>query len=170
MAGYLDEYGAGDERRARIIKTIVVAVAGIAVLYGLLYFFFHNYRQEQQAKRFFELLEAQNYTAAYNMWVSSDADRAGYPMKSFMEDWGPQAMSLKSFSILDAESCGNNVIVDADLGKAGDKKLWINRQTLELGFGPYEYCPQQNRIYNLYRNVKYQLRGRTYNPGTSSGQ
>jgi hypothetical protein len=79
-----------------------------------------------------------------------------------MSDWGPQAMSLNNFTIMDAESCGNNVIVDADLGKAGDRKLWVNRQTLELGFGPYDVCPQQNRIYNFYRNVKYQLHGRTY--------
>jgi hypothetical protein len=162
MAGFLDEYGAGDERRARIIKIVVVSVIAAAMLYGLLYFFFRNYRQEQQAKRFFELLEAHNYTAAYDMWVSSDSERSGYPMAAFLQDWGPKAMDIHSFTIMDAESCGNSVIVDADLGPAGDKKLWINRQSLELGFGPYEQCPQQNRIYSFYRNVKYQLRGRTY--------
>jgi hypothetical protein len=162
MAGYMDGYGAGEERRARIIKLIIVSVIGLAILYGLLYFFFRNYSQEQQAKRFFQLLEAHNYEAAYTMWVSSDSERTGYPMAAFMSDWGPQAMSLNNFTIMDAESCGNNVIVDADLGKAGDRKLWVNRQTLELGFGPYDVCPQQNRIYNFYRNVKYQLHGRTY--------
>ncbi|MEI9972619.1 MAG: OmpH family outer membrane protein [Ignavibacteriota bacterium] len=40
MAGYLDEYGAGDERRARIIKAIAVSVVVLAVLSGLLYFSF----------------------------------------------------------------------------------------------------------------------------------
>ncbi len=69
------------------------------------------------------------------MWVGSDSDRRGYPMSAFLEDWGPQAMTLRTFTIMDAESCGNAVIVDADLGPAGDKKLWINRQTLLLGFG-----------------------------------
>jgi hypothetical protein len=162
MAGYLDSYGAGDERRARIVKLAAVSVVALAILFGLLYFFFRNYSQEQQAKRFFQLLEAHDYNAAYNMWVSSDAERTGYPMSAFLQDWGPQAMNVHNFSILDAESCGNNVIVDTDLGAAGDKKLWVNRRTLELGFGPYEVCPQQNRIYNFYRNVKYQLRGRTY--------
>ena len=162
MAGFLDEYGAGDERRARIVKLILISVAVAAVLLGLLYFFFRNYRQEQAAKRFFNSLEAHNYQAAYDMWVSSDSERVGYPMAEFMKDWGPQAMDLHKFTIMDAESCGNSVIVDADLGPAGDKKVWINRQTLELGFGPYEQCPQQNRIYSFYRNVKYQLHGRTY--------
>src|ERR1700733_9467100 len=162
MAGFFDEYGAGDERRARNIKLIAVSVLVAAVLTGLLYFFLRNYRQEQQAKRFFQLLEAHNYQAAYDMWVTSDSDRGGYPMSAFMQDWGPQTMDVHKFTIMDAESCGNAVIVDADLGSAGDKKLWINRQTLVLGFGPYEQCPQQNRIYSFYRNVKYQLHGRTY--------
>jgi hypothetical protein len=162
MAGFFDEYGAGDERRARNIKLIAVSVLVAAVLTGLLYFFLRNYRQEQQAKRFFQLLEAHNYQAAYDMWVTSDSDRNGYPMSAFMQDWGPQTMDVHKFTIMDAESCGNAVIVDADLGSAGDKKLWINRQTLVLGFGPYEQCPQQNRIYSFYRNVKYQLHGRTY--------
>jgi hypothetical protein len=162
MAGYLDAYGAGDERRARIIKITVVSVMMVAMLSGLLYFFFRNYRQEQQAKRFFELLQAHNYQAAYDMWVSSDSERSGYPMNAFLQDWGPKAMDVHSFTIMDAESCGNSVIVDADLVPVGDKKLWINRQSLELGFGPYDQCPQQNRIYTFYRNVKYQLHGRTY--------
>ena len=162
MAGFLDEYGAGDERRARMVKLILISVVVAAVLLGLLYFFFRNYRQEQAAKRFFNLLETHNYQAAYDMWVSSDSERVGYPMTEFMKDWGPQAMDLHKFTIMDAESCGNSVIVDADLGPAGDKKVWINRQTLELGFGPYDQCPQQNRIYSFYRNVKYQLHGRTY--------
>jgi hypothetical protein len=162
MAGYLDAYGAGDERRARIIKLITLSVAGLAILFGLLYFFFRNFSQEQQAKRFFELLQAHNYQAAFDLWNPTEENKHDYPMKAFLEDWGPQAMTVRDFSILDAESCGNNVIVDADLGAAGDRRLWIKRATNELSFGPEPYCPQQNRIYNFYRNVKYQLHGRTY--------
>jgi hypothetical protein len=162
MAGFLDQYGAGDERRARKIKIIIVAAVSLAVLTGLLYFFFHNYPQEQQVKRFYRLLEAHQYEPAYGMWVSSDSERHSYPMKSFLQDWGAPGVEVRNFDILDAESCGNGVIVDADLGQAGEKKVWVNRTTLELGFPPYEVCPQQNRIYNLYRNVKYHLHGRTY--------
>ena len=162
MAGFLDQYGAGDERRARNIKIVLVSVVVLAVLSGLLYFFFRNYLQEQQAKRFFQLLAAHDYQTAYGLWVSSDSERRGYPYASFMQDWGPPSVDVRNFAILDAESCGNSVIVDADLGPAGDKKIWVNRQSLELGFPPWEQCPQQNRIYSFYRNVKYRLRGRTY--------
>src|SRR5580658_8741508 len=106
MAGYMDGYGAGDERRARIVKLTAISLVSVAILGGLLYFFFRNYSQEHQARRFFELLEAHNYQAAYNMWVSSDAERTGYPMSAFMQDWGPQAMDVHNFTIMDAESCG----------------------------------------------------------------
>lgn len=161
MAGFLDNYGAGDERRARHLKTIIVSVIVVAILGSLLYFIFHNYRQEQQVKRFYQLLEAHDYQRAYDMWVSSDSERRGYPMDAFMKDWGP-SVEVHGFDILDAESCGNSVIVDADVVPVGDRKVWVNRQTLELGFPPYDQCPQQNRIYDLYRIIKYRLHGRTY--------
>ena len=162
MAGYLDHYGAGDERRAKRIKLTVVSVIVLALLTGILYFLFRNYSQERQAKRFFELLAAHDYPSSYAMWVRTEGDRRAYPMEAFLQDWGTQAINVTRFDVLDAESCGNNVIVDVDLGPAGNKKLWVNRKTLELGFPPYDQCPQQNRIYDFYRNVKYRLHGRTY--------
>ena len=42
MAGYLEQYGAGDERRIKIIKTIVISLLSIAVIGGVLFFWFHN--------------------------------------------------------------------------------------------------------------------------------
>ena len=163
MSGFLDTYGAGDERRARNIKLIVVSAVVLAILGGIFYFLFRNYPEEQQAKRFFRLLAAQNYQAAYNMWATTDSDRRDYPMAAFMRDWGPPATNVRDFDILDAESCGNVVIVDTDLGSAGDKKVWISRKNLALSFPPYEQgCLRQNRIYNLYRVLKYKLHGRTY--------
>jgi hypothetical protein len=71
-------------------------------------------------------------------------------------------VDVKGFAVLDGETCGNSVIVDVDAGPAGDRKLWVNRETLDLGFPPYDQCPQGNRIYNFVRNIKYRLRGRTY--------
>jgi len=162
MAGYLDQYGAGDEQRARKIKITILSVISGAVASCLLYFIFHNFSEEQQAKKFFELLEARNYQAAYELWGCTSAHPCdGYPMKSFMQDWGPP-VNVQGFAVLDGESCGNNVIVDVDAGAAGDRKLWVGRDHLDIGFPPYEQCPQGNRIYNLFRNVKYKLHGRTY--------
>ena len=69
MAGYLDQYGAGEERREKIIKSLVVSLIVLVVLGGIAFFVFHNYRQEHQVKRFFELLQAHDYQAAYALWV-----------------------------------------------------------------------------------------------------
>ena len=79
MAGYLDQYGAGEERREKIIKTLVISLVALVVLGGIGFFVFHNYRQERQVKRFFELLQAHDYQGAYALWVHNESDRRGYP-------------------------------------------------------------------------------------------
>lgn len=176
MAGFLDEYGAGDERRARIVKITVLSVLAVAVVTGLAYYVFHNYSQEQQVKRFFNLLEAHNYEGAYRLWAPTEDGQGQYPMKSFLQDWGPP-LNVKGYTILDGESCDRSVIVDVDAGPGGDKKIWVDRSTLAMSFPPSDagcaqamvdgagnlsYRDKHNQIYEWFRNVKYRLRGRTY--------
>jgi hypothetical protein len=176
MAGFLDDYGAGDERRARIVKITVLSVLAVAVVTGLAYYFFHNFSQEQQVKRFFNLLEAHNYEAAYHLWAPTEDAQNQYPMKSFLQDWGPP-LNVKGFTILDGESCDKSVIVDVDTGPAGDKKIWVDRSTLAMSFPPSEagcvqvmvdgagnlsYRDKHNQIYEWFRHMKYRLHGRKY--------
>jgi hypothetical protein len=163
MAGYLDQYGAGDEQRAKIIKRIVLTATALAALTGVLLWVFHNFGEQRQVKRFLALLNAGDYKGAYALWGCTDANPCrDYPMTAFMEDWGPQAVPLGKFEVLDAESCGSGAIVDTDLGGAGDRKLWVESKDKTLGFPPYERCPQRNRIADFVRNLKYRLHGRTY--------
>jgi len=77
-----------------------------------------------------------------------------------MKDWGPGPAPVGDVDVLDAESCGSGVIVEIDAGKAGDKKLWVERDTHILGFPPFERCPQGNRIHDLWRNIRFRLHGR----------
>jgi len=183
MAGLLEgDYGAGEERRARVIKIIVVSVLALTVIAGTVYFFFHNYRQEQQVKQFMKLLEARDYQGAYNLWTGSDSARAQYPMSDFMRDWGPP-VDVSGYAILDGESCDRSVIVDVDAGHAGDRKVWVDRASLSMSFPPNEtrppnergcvqalvdgrgnlwYRDKHNKIYEWFRNLRYRLRGRTY--------
>src|SRR5512146_2450374 len=118
MAGYLDQYGAGEERRIRIIKTLVISLVALAILGGIAFFVFHNYRQEAQVKRFMQLLEARDYQGAYSLWVRTDSDRRGYPFDKFMEDWGPQSphASVSNYRISKSRSCGSGVILTVDFG------------------------------------------------------
>jgi hypothetical protein len=143
MAGYLDQYGAGDERRIKIIKTLVISLVTLVVLGGIGMFVFHNYRQEQQVKRFFDLLQARKYEDAYNLWVRSDSDRKGYPMQSFMQDWGPQSnhSDVSSMRIAKSRSCGSGVILTVQFGNNQEEKLWVQRGDLSIGFSPLPGCP-----------------------------
>jgi len=178
MAGFLEDYGAGEERRARIIKIIVVSVLALTVIAGTVFFFFHNYRQEQQVKQFMKLLDAREYQGAHNLWTGSDSDRARYPMSDFLRDWGPP-VDVSGYAILDSESCDKSVIVDVDAGLAGDRKVWVNRASLSMSFPPpsdepgcvqalvdgrgnLSYRHKHNKIYEWFRDLRYRLRGRTY--------
>jgi len=168
MAGYLDQYGAGEERREKITKRVVIAVLALLVVGGLVYSIFHNYPEESQAKRFFNLLQARNYQSAYALWGCTEAKPCrDYPFVEFMKDWGPDVSPVNHADVLDGESCGSGVIVDVDAGKAGDKKLWVERSTHVLGFPPFERCPQGNRIHDFWRNIRYRLHGRAIPPAGS---
>ena len=80
MAGYLDQYGAGDERRIKIIKTLVISLVTLVVLGGVAFFVFHNYRQERQVNRFLERLQAKDYQGAYEFWVARRDRPEGLPV------------------------------------------------------------------------------------------
>ena len=142
MAGYLDQYGAGDERREKIIKTVVIAAIVLVVVGGPLLFIFHNYRQENQVKQFFKLLEAQRYKEAYALWGCTDATPCqGYDMARFLEDWGPGKADVSNFRIERSRSCGSGVILTVDFDKNRQEKLWVQRDTLTIGFSP-GFIPQ----------------------------
>src|ERR1043165_7260258 len=92
MAGYLDEYGAGDERREKRNKLILIVGACAIVLLFLWSFFFvwdkteilrfqslarlaqiaRNHQQEGRVKDFLELLRRQDYKGAYALWNCTD--------------------------------------------------------------------------------------------------
>ena len=144
MAGYLDQYGAGEERRLRIIKTLVISIVALAVLGGIAFFVFHNYSQERQVKRFFTLLQAHDYQSAYNLWVRTESDRRAYPLESFMRDWGPQSghPDVRDYRISKSRSCGSGVILTVDFGNnQQEEKLWVQRDDLTIGFSPLPGCP-----------------------------
>jgi hypothetical protein len=143
MAGYLDRYGAGEERREKIIKWTAISVVAILVLGGIAFFVFHNYRQEHQVSRFFDLLQERKYQEAYALWIRNESDRRGYPMESFMQDWGPQSphADVSGYRISRSRSCGSGVILTVDFAKSPQEKLWVERNDLSIGFSPLPGCP-----------------------------
>ena len=138
MAGYLDQYGEGDERRAKIFKILIATVLTVLIGGGTLFFVFHNHRQESQVGHFFELLQKKDYPAAWKLWGTST-----YAMKEFMADWGPQSghADVSGYRISRSRSCGTGVILTVDFEKGQQEKLWVQREDLVIGFSPWPGCP-----------------------------
>jgi hypothetical protein len=142
MAGYLDNYGESDGRREKIFKYTALMLVTNLVVGGFLYFWFKNYPQERQAKRFFEALAGQNYRAAYALWGCAEESRCpDYPFTAFMEDWGPGERDPKTYRVLRSRSCGSGVILTVDTGRPDQDKLWVEREELTMGYSPYPGCP-----------------------------
>ncbi|HEY1493117.1 MAG TPA: hypothetical protein VGF49_01180 [Candidatus Solibacter sp.] len=144
MAGYLDQYGAGEERRGKIIKTVVISVLLLIVVGGSLLFVFHNYREERQVKEFFNQLGSHNYKAAYALFGCTEAKPCRYyPFDKFMEDWGPNSgrTGFENARITRSRSCGSGVLMTVDYGKNQQEKLWVERQDMSIGFPPVQGCP-----------------------------
>jgi len=158
MAGYLDEYGAGDERREKFNRRLLYA--GAAVLVALLLWWIlwgwdkseilrlepvarlvqklRNHRQESEVRQFLDLVRDHQYEAAYRVWHPN----SDYPLYKFMEDWGPQSQrQVSAFEIIKSRSCGTGVIVTVDFGKVGQDNLWVERADQSFSFSPYPACP-----------------------------
>jgi hypothetical protein len=166
MGGYLDQYGAGDERRSRRIKgglLILLAAAVVILLAILINFLFIPNAAERQTQAFFNALSSGQYQQAYAVWGCTAAQPcSAYPFPEFLKDWGPEALPPGKFEVLNGESCGSGTIVDIEAGKAGDKRLWVENGASALGFPPVNECPHRNHLYDFFRDLKYRLHGHTY--------
>jgi len=162
MAGYLDQYGAGDERREKRNKWIfILGAAGLVLLFFWFFLFvwdkteilrlqsvarlaqvLRNHKQENQVRSFLGLLQRQDYKAAYAMWGCTDAHPCkDYTYAAFMKDWGPQTgPNPAQYTILRSRSCGSGVIVTVDFAKGQEQWLWVQRSDLTMGFSPFQVC------------------------------
>jgi hypothetical protein len=145
MAGYLANYGAGEEQREKLIRRLIVGAVVVAIAAGILYFFLKNFREEQQTRKFFELLEKHDYKVGYTLWGCTDAKPCrDYSFQNFMDDWGPKSphADVSLFHIQRSRSCGSGVILTVDYGKGKEPdKLWVERGDLTIGFSPWPGCP-----------------------------
>lgn len=162
MPGYLDQYGAGDERREKRNKLLFIGGGAALVLLFLWFFFFvwdkaeivraepvarlaqvlRNHRQEDRVRNFIGLLRQQKYQAAYALWGCTEAKPCkDYVFTEFMKDWGPaSARNVNSYQIPRSRSCGTGVIVTVDFGRNQEEALWVQRSDLTVGFSPFPVC------------------------------
>lgn len=146
MAGYLESYAAGEERREKVRKWIVrgmLATFAALVVCGVLYFMFRNWREDRQARLFLGLLGRQEYQAAYQLWgCTAQKPCRDYGFDRFIEDWGPKNPrgDIQAARIVKTRSCGTGVIYTLEYGKQDPLLLWVERKDQALGFAPWPAC------------------------------
>ncbi len=135
----MEGYGAGDERRGRMIKRLVVVVAAVVVLGLIGYFILHNYSEKKLAESFVSQLNAKKFDDAYRIWGCTEAHPCrDYDYTRFLEDWGPNK-SKSEWKVTDVDGCPTGVIVTV-AGGPEPAPLWIDRGGNTLGFSPWPEC------------------------------
>jgi hypothetical protein len=159
MAGFLDQYGAGDERREKRNRWLFITggvVLSALVLWWFLYGWdkseivreshvarlvqkLRHHSQENEIRQFLELLKNHQYDAAYKVWGANK----DYPFNKFMEDWGPQSQrNLNTFEIVRSRSCGSGVVITVEFQGNGEESLWVQKTDQTIGFSPFAAgCP-----------------------------
>ncbi len=146
MAGYLDQYGAGEERRNRIILRSILAVLTIAFVWTLTWYLLLNHHEEGVVKTFVAALKNKDTQSAYRIWGCTSAKPcSGYEYQKFMRDWGPgpDGPDLAVLGLTDSEECNNAVLLTLEVNANRTEKLWVDRGNDTITFAPFPVCPQQ---------------------------
>jgi hypothetical protein len=146
MPGYLDQYGAGEERRNRIIAVWIVSVLAIAAITALGWYLLKNHHQEGVVKTFLADLRRGDYQAAYRDWgCTPQSPCAGYGFDKFMQDWGPKSSAADPaiLGLTESESCNTGVLLSVAVNRDRAEKLWVDRSGDAISFAPFPICPHK---------------------------
>jgi hypothetical protein len=149
MPGYLDQYGAGEEERNRLIIRSIVTVVVAAVLGLLGWYLLKNHHQESVVKTFLGDERHGDYQAAYRDWGCTQAKPcSSYPFDKFTEDWGAAAKDGAPdpaiLGITDSESCNTGVLLTVAVNASRQEKLWVDKGNDAISFAPYPICPHKS--------------------------
>ncbi len=142
MASYLQQYGAGDERRNKIIRNIVLSVVAVIAVAIAAYFIFHNYPEKRKAKQFLEAVNAHDYRVAYQQWGCTQQHPCpNYDYNRFMEDWGPKKGS-GDWKVASTDSCTQFLTVNVQASGTEVESLAVLRRDNSLSFAPAPECQE----------------------------
>jgi hypothetical protein len=154
MPGYLDQYGAGEERRNRIVIRAVISVVAVVILASLGWYLLKNHHQESVVKAFLGAVRKGDYQAAYRDWgCTAEKPCSGYTFDKFTEDWGNAAKDSAPdpavLGITDSESCSTGVLLTVAVNTARQEKLWVDKKDAgtrndAISFAPYPICPHKS--------------------------
>ncbi len=150
MPGYLDQYGAGEEARNRIVIRSVTAVVVVVVVGALGWYLLKNHHQESVVKSFVDALRRGDYQAAYRDWGCTEQKPcSAYSFNTFLSDWGDTAAkdALPDPGVLgitDSESCNTGVLLTVSVNHARTEKLWVDKNSDAISYAPYPICPHKS--------------------------
>ena len=137
---YLDAYGAGDERRIKLVWYSIAAGVLLLIIAVVVYFKFRDYSEHKLVDAFFERLRAHDYKGAYALWGCTDEKPCrDYKFEKFLEDWGPQSpyRDAQNAHIAAKHSCDGGVIEVVRYPGQPDVNLWVDRRTATVSFAPW---------------------------------
>jgi len=148
MPGYLDQYGAGEEKRNRIIIRTAIAVLLVAFVSSLGWYLFKNHHQEAVVKNFLNDVRRGDLQAAYRDWGCTPASPCtGYELNKFSSDWGAKGSAPPDPNVLalaDSESCNQGVLLTVAVNAERTEKLWVQKGKDSISFAPYPVCPHKS--------------------------
>jgi hypothetical protein len=165
MADYLEGYGERDQRRARVIRWLLVAVLILFVSGTAVYFGFRDYPQQRRVRNFVDRLKVKDYRGAYELWGCTDQTPCPqYPFEEFLKDWGPQSnyAAADRAEFAGKKSCDEGIISFIRFPDQPQVLLWVDRRTESLSFAPWtlKAVPPgfkgafQEWMWNVTRNCK----------------
>jgi hypothetical protein len=143
MGSYLQQYGEGDERRGRVIKSIILAGIAAIVIAVAAYLFFHNFPEKQVARHFLADVNSARYQEAYRDWGCSPNPCKNYDYSRFMADWGPSQKVTPPWKIASVDGCRTFVTVNVQAQGSELESLAIERDNHQLGFAPSPECQER---------------------------
>jgi len=163
MPGYLDQYGAGEEERNRLILRSVVAIVVVVAATALGWYLLKNHHQESVVKTFLGDVRRGDPQAAYRDWGCTSAKLCSdYTFDKFNEDWGKAAKdSAPDPAILrltDSESCSTGVLLTVAVNATRQEKLWVEKSNDAISFAPYPICPHKSPFAIMIHRTVGQLR------------
>ncbi len=160
MPGYLEDYGAGEEKRGKLIRGILIGVVTVLVIGAVSYLGLRNYSENSVIRKFVATLQQKDYKQAYAMWGCTEATPCrDYSFEKFMEDWGPNSPNADAShariehpklnpgaigwirNVLGIQySCKDGVIYHVTMGKGQPILLYVLRSDKTIGFAPWTVC------------------------------
>lgn len=144
MSGYLDKYGAGEQKRENLLRNGILLVLGIVIFGGLGVYVCQTFHQVRVVHRFLGLVKEKDYATAYQAWgCTASQPCPGYAYDKFLEDWGPKSPAGTDpvLKVIESENCGTGVMVRVQISGAHRDIVWVEKSGDSLSYSPVEFCP-----------------------------